>query len=84
MKNPLHDVQEAGFRAILSLAMYIRANSAPASVGDLLEHLLTETVACLFIGGVDSDSVSNACAALHGLATILSVFSISARVDNAG
>jgi hypothetical protein len=73
VQNPLHDVQEAGFKAILSLAIYIRTHSAPPTIQALLEHLLTETVACLFIGGVDSDSVSNACAAVHGLATILSV-----------
>jgi hypothetical protein len=73
IQNPLHDVQEAGFRAILSLALYIRTHSASPSIQNLLEHLLTETVACLFIGGVDGDSVSNACAAVHSLATILSV-----------
>ena len=73
IENPLHDVQEAGFRAILSLAMDIHKNTAPPTIRDLLEHLLTKTVACLFVGGVDADSVSNACAAVHGLAAILSV-----------
>jgi hypothetical protein len=57
--------------------MYIRTNSASPSIRDLLEHLLTETMACLFIGGVDGESVSNACAAVHGLATILPVASLS-------
>ena len=73
IQNPLHDVKEAGFRAILSLAMCIRVNSASPTILDLLEHLLTETVACLFVGEVDCDNVSNACAAVHGLASILSV-----------
>jgi len=73
IQTPLHDVQESGFRAILSLALYIRMNSASPSIRDLLEHLLTEAMACLFIGGVDSESVSNACAAVHGLAMILPV-----------
>jgi hypothetical protein len=71
--NPLHDVQESGFRGILSLAIYIRTNSASPAIKELLEHLLTETMKCLFVGAVDSESVSNACAAVHGLATILPV-----------
>jgi hypothetical protein len=75
IQNPLHDVQESGFRAILSLALYIRINSASSSIRELLDHLLTETMACLFVGGVDSESVSNACAAVHGLAMILPVHS---------
>jgi len=73
IQNSLHEVQEAGFRAIMSLALYIRMNSADPGIKDILEHLLTETMACLFIGGVDSESVSNACAAVHGLAMILPV-----------
>ena len=73
IQNPLHVVQESGFRAILSLALYIRMNSVSSSIRDLLEQLLTETMACLFIGGVDSESVSNACAAVHGLGMILPV-----------
>jgi hypothetical protein len=74
IKNPLHEVQESGFRAIVPLTMYIRANSAPPSIRQVLENLLTETMACLFIGGVNSENVSNACAAVHGLALILSVY----------
>jgi hypothetical protein len=73
IKNPLHEVQESGFRAIVSLAMSIRVNSASPSIRQLLEHLLTETLACLFVGGVNSENVSNACAAAHGLALILPV-----------
>lgn len=73
IQNPLHNVQESGFRAILSLALYIRMNSASSSIRDFLEHLLTETTSCLFIGGVDSESVTNACAAVHSLAMILPV-----------
>ena len=73
IQNPLHQVQEAGFRAILSLALYVRLNSASPSIQSVLETLLTETLAVLFIGGVDSENVSNACAAVHGLASILSV-----------
>src|SRR5436190_8962661 len=73
IQNPLQSVQESGFRAIVSLALYIRINSASTSIRDLLEHLLTETLACLFIGGVDSESVSIACATVHGLAMILPV-----------
>jgi hypothetical protein len=71
--NPLHDVQEAGFRGILSLAIYIRTNSASPAIKELLEHLLTETMKCLFIGAVDGETVSNACAAVHGLAVNLPV-----------
>ena len=71
--NPLHDVQEAGFRGILSLAIYIRTNSASPAIKELLEHLLTETMKCLFIVAVDGETVSNACAAVHGLAVILPV-----------
>jgi len=73
IQNSLHEVQEAGFRAIMSVALYIRMNSADPGIKDLLERLLTETMACLFIGGVDNESVSNACAAVHGLAMILPV-----------
>jgi hypothetical protein len=71
IQNPTHDVQEAGFRAILPLSFYLRMNHVPPTNRDLLEHLLTETMACLFVGGVDGESVSNACAAVHSLATIL-------------
>jgi len=81
IKNPLHDVQEAGFRAILSLAIYIRINSASPSIRDLLEHLLTESLACLFIDGVDSETVSIACAAVHGLSVILSVLPVYEPAD---
>ena len=77
IQNPLHEVQEAGFRAILSLALYIRINSASPTILPFLETLLTETLAVLFIGGVDSENVSNACAAVHGLASILSVFHLT-------
>jgi len=73
IRNPLKEVQESGFRAIASLALYIRTNSAPSFVQELLETLLTETMASLFIGGVDTDSVSSACSAVHGLSTILPV-----------
>lgn len=48
-------------------------NSADPGIQDLLEGLLTDTMGCLFVGGVDSESVSNACAAVHGLAIILPV-----------
>jgi hypothetical protein len=75
IRNPLKEVQESGFRAIASLALYIRTHSAPSFVQELLENLLTETMASLFIGGVDTDSVSSACSAVHGLATILPVTS---------
>jgi hypothetical protein len=73
IQHSLHEVQEAGFRAIMSLALYIRMNSADPGVQVLLEGLLTETMGCLFVGGVDPESVSNACAAVHGLAVILPV-----------
>lgn len=71
IQHPIHDIQEAGFRAILPLSFYLKMNSVPPSNRDLLEHLLTETMACLFVGGVDGESVSNACASVHSLATIL-------------
>jgi hypothetical protein len=74
IQNPLHEVQEAGFRAILSLAIYLRAHSTVAPlIREMLESLLADSIACLFIGGVGSDNVSNACAAIHGLAIILPV-----------
>jgi len=73
IRNPLHEVQESGFRAILSFAMFIRQNSAPPSLAHVLESILAETMASLFVGGVDSESVSNACAAVHGLAIVLPV-----------
>lgn len=73
IRNPLHDVQEAGFRAILSLAMFIRRHSASPVIAAVLESLLAEAMGSLFMGGVDSESVSNACAAVHGLAIILPV-----------
>ena len=73
IRNPLHVVQDAGFRAILFLAMHIRLNSASRTIEGLLEFLLAETLTALFVGGVDSESVSNACAAVHGLAVILHV-----------
>ena len=73
IQNPLHQVQEAGFRAILSLSLHIRLHSASPTILPLLDTLLTETLAVLFIGGVDSENVSNACAAVHGLASILQV-----------
>jgi hypothetical protein len=75
IQNPFHDVQEAGFRGIVSVAIYIRTNSASQSIRTLLESLLAETMECLFIGNVDSESVSTACAAVHSLATVLPVYS---------
>jgi|SRR5579862_1509573 len=74
--NPLHEVQESGFRAILSLALFVRQHSASPGVAHVLESLLEETMASLFVGGVDNESVSNACAAVHGLAIILPVCSL--------
>jgi hypothetical protein len=76
IRNPLHEVQEAGFRAILSFAMFVRQHSAPLSTAHVLESLLTETTASLFVGGVDTESVSNACAAVHSLAIIIPVSQI--------
>jgi hypothetical protein len=73
IQHSLHEVQEAGFRAIMLLALYIRMNLADPGVQTLLEGLLMETMGCLFIGGVDTENVSNACAAVHGLAVILPV-----------